>query len=232
MGIYVETHIHGSIDDLWVRTQSPDLHSRWDLRFSAIHYLPRPNSTQAQQFQYTTRIGFGLAVHGTGETVGERETPDGRRTSALKFWSDDPKSLIAAGSGYWQYLPAGNDVCFLTWYDYQTRFGLAGRLLDRVVFRPLIGWATAWSFDRLRLWIERGIDPETALQSSAAHVLVRTGIAFLGSSLVWIRFRRRSPVVMAGLALAAILISLLWPVPDDIPAARRCCRRPQPRGPR
>jgi hypothetical protein len=228
MGIYVETRIRGTVDDLWERTQRPNLHSRWDLRFSAIHYLPRPNPAQAQRFEYVTRIGFGLSVHGTGETVGERETHNGRRTSALTFWSDDPKSLIAAGSGYWQYLPVGNDVCFLTWYDYQTRFGLAGRILDRLMFRPLIGWATAWSFDRLRLWIERDIDPATALQSSVAHVLVRTGIAFLGSSIVRIRFQRRSPMLGRGVILAAMLISLLWPVPDDIPAARRCRRRPQP----
>lgn len=30
------------------------------------------------------------------------------------------------------------------------------------MFHPLIGWATAWSFDRLRLWIERGIPPEVS----------------------------------------------------------------------
>ena len=25
-----------------------------------------------------------------------------------------------------------------------------------------MGWATAWSFDRLRLWLEEGIDPATS----------------------------------------------------------------------
>jgi hypothetical protein len=232
MGIYVETRIRGTIDDLWERTQSPHLHGRWDLRFSAIHYLPRLNPTQAQRFQYVTRIGFGLSVHGIGETVGERGTRNGQRTSALKFWSDDPKSLIAVGSGYWHYLPTDNDVCFLTWYDYKTRFGLAGRILDRLIFRPLIGWATAWSFDRLRLWIERDIEPETAFQASVAHVFVRTGIAFLASTIVRIRFQRQSPMLVWGATLAALLIGLLWPLPDDIPAARRCRRRPQPQSTR
>ena len=227
MGIYVETRIRGAIDDLWERTQSPNLHSQWDLRFSAIHYLPRPNPAHAQRFQYVTRIGFGLRVHGVGETVGERETGNGRRTSALKFWSDDPKSPIAVGSGYWQYLPTGHDVCFLTWYDYQTRFGFAGRIFDRLMFRPLLGWATAWSFDRLRLWIEQDIEPKTALQSSVAHGLARTGMACLASCIVWIRFQRRSPLLVRGVTLAAILVGLLWPVPDTIPAARRCRRRPQ-----
>jgi hypothetical protein len=226
MGIYVETRICGTIDDLWERTQNPQLHSRWDLRFSAIDYLPRPNASQPQRFEYVTHIGFGLSVRGTGETVGERETRNGRRTSALKFWSDDPKSLIAVGSGYWQYLPSDNDVCFLTWYDYQTRFGVAGRIVDRLMFRPLIGWATAWSFDRLRLWIEYDIDPQVALQASITHFLLRTSIAFLGS-IVAFRSQRRSAVQVCGVTLVALLIGLLWPVPDHIPTARRCRRRPQ-----
>jgi len=28
------------------------------------------------------------------------------------------------------------------------------------VLRRLIGWLTAWSFDRLRIWAERGEEPE------------------------------------------------------------------------
>ncbi|HYN88745.1 MAG TPA: DoxX-like family protein, partial [Ardenticatenaceae bacterium] len=124
-----------------------------------------------------TRIGFGLGIGGEGESVGNREGPDGRRSSALKFWSDDPKSLIERGSGYWQYIPRPDGIRFLTWYDYQTRFGAVGRALDTVLFRPLLGWATAWSFDRLRLWIEAGIDPATSLRQSLVHALARTGIA-------------------------------------------------------
>src|SRR5260221_10508889 len=67
----------------------------------------------------------------------------------------------------------------LTWYDYRTRFGAAGRLSDRAVFRPLIGWATAWSFDRLRLWIERGIPPAVALRSSLIYASARLALAFI-----------------------------------------------------
>ena len=72
----------------------------------------------------------------------------------LRFWSQDPKSLIREGSGYWKYVPHGDDgrtILFLTLYHYRVRFGALGRFLDRLLFRPLIGWATAWSFDRLRL---------------------------------------------------------------------------------
>jgi hypothetical protein len=42
----------------------------------------------------------------------------------------------------------------------------------------LIGWATAWSFDRLRLWIERGADPQVSLQRSLIHGLARVAVAF------------------------------------------------------
>ena len=91
--IYVEIRIRCGMDDLWRLTQTPELHRRWDLRFTDIEYLPRPDEAQPQRFLYATRIGFGLAIRGEGETVGSREK-DGARTSALKFSSDDPKSLI------------------------------------------------------------------------------------------------------------------------------------------
>jgi hypothetical protein len=176
MGIYVETLISGDMDELWQKTQTPDLHQRWDLRFSSIDYLPRPSLAEAQRFRYVTRIGFGLNISGAGESVGERETED-RRTSALKFWSDDPKSLIAEGSGYWSYVQQGSDIQFLTWYDYRTRFGRLGQIFDAILFRSLMGWATAWSFDRLRLWIERGIDPASSLRNSVVHALARLTLA-------------------------------------------------------
>ena len=152
MSIYVEIFIRGSMDELWRKTQEPAVHQRWDLRFSEIKYLPREEG-EPQEFLYSTRIGAGLRIEGAGESTGERDDATGKRTSALKFWSDDPKSLIKEGSGYWQYVPGEGGVRFLTLYDYQARFGTLGKLAD-LVFRPLIGWATAWSFDRLRLWIE------------------------------------------------------------------------------
>lgn len=189
MSIYVEITIGGSLERLWHLTQEPALHQRWDLRFTAIDYLPRPDLAQPQRFRYRTRIGFGLGIEGAGETRGERSRPDGTRTSALTFWSDDWKSLIAPGSGYWEYVPVADGVRFLTRYDYRTRGGPAGRAFDRLLFRPLIGWATAWSFDRLRLWIERGIAPELAFRRSAVHGglrLVLAGLWFAGGpALLW-----------------------------------------------
>lgn len=155
MGLYIEARIRADLDDLWARTQEPSQHQRWDLRFTLIAYLPRAEG-EPQRFRYATRVLPGLTVAGTGVCAGERERPDGTRTSALRFSSPHPLSLLAEGSGYWRYVPEGDGVLFLTGYDYRPRWGRVGAVADRLLFRPLIGWATAWSFDRLRLWLERG----------------------------------------------------------------------------
>ncbi|MCW3053212.1 MAG: hypothetical protein JWN14_2382 [Chthonomonadales bacterium] len=178
MSIYVEILMQTEMEKLWEATQTPEKHTLWDLRFSTITYLPRPDITQPQQFLYATRIGFGMEIRGTGETVGSVEKND-VRTSALKFWSEDPRSLIREGSGYWQYVPTPEGIRFLTQYTYQTRFGVLGQWFDRLVFRPLMGWATAWSFDRLRLWLEKGIDPTAALERSVVYAAVRLTLGFL-----------------------------------------------------
>ena len=182
MGIYVEILVRAPMDDLWARTQDPALHERWDLRFSRITYLPRASESEPQRFRYETRIGFGIVVAGDGESVGERSREDGSRTSALRFASASPLSLIRQGSGYWKYVPDGDAVRFLTWYDYETRWGLAGRLLDRAAFRPLMGWATAWSFDRLRAWLERGAEPAAAARQAVVHATARLALAAI---LAW-----------------------------------------------
>ena len=178
MSIYVEILIRGNMEDLWQKTQEPKLHGRWDLRFSQIDYLPRV-AGEAQKFLYSTRIGAGLQIRGEGESRGERDDSSGQRTSALKFWSKDPKSLIEFGSGYWQYVPDERGIRFLTAYDYRTRFGVLGKIVDWLVFRPLIGWATAWSFDRLRLWIEEGIPPEVSRDRALIYGVSRLTIAFI-----------------------------------------------------
>ena len=67
---------------------------------------------------------------------------------------------------------------FLTWYDYETRFGPIGKVLDKCLFRSLLGWATAWSFDRLRLWIEHGIPPEVSRDRTIVYSIARATVAF------------------------------------------------------
>jgi hypothetical protein len=176
-GIYVEIAVDAPMDELWKHTQYPALHQQWDLRFTTITYLPKETEAEPQRFLYTTQIGFGVKVSGEGESTGTRHAADGRRTSALRFWSDHPLSLIKAGSGYWKYIPHGEKIRFLTWYDYRVRFGAPGRLLDRFIFRPLLGWATAWSFDALRLWLERGLPPALSIRRALIHLLVHVALA-------------------------------------------------------
>ena len=106
-GIYVELRIRSTLEEIWRLTQRPEVHERWDLRFTRIHYLPRPDPGLPQQFLYETRIGFGLAIRGTGESVGTRNLPDGSATSALRFSSADPKSLIREGLRLLALHPAG-----------------------------------------------------------------------------------------------------------------------------
>jgi hypothetical protein len=175
--IYVEILIRAPIEAVWERTQRPEVHVRWDLRFTDIKYLRRAHDAAPQEFRYATRLGFGFGIEGRGETLGQRSRPDGSRASSLRFWSDSPASLIREGSGYWRYIPTEEGVRFLTWYDYRVRFGRLGRVVDRVLFRPLIGWATAWSFDRLRLWLEEGVEPDISLQQTLAHFGARAALA-------------------------------------------------------
>lgn len=179
MSIYVEILVRAPMETLWAHTQTPQLHERWDLRFSQIHYLPRASDTEPQRFRYATRIGFGLEIAGEGESVGERDLTNGSRSSALKFSSSDPRSIIREGSGYWKDIPTADGIRFLTWYDYRTRFGAVGALFDRFAFRPLMGWATAWSFDRLRLWLESGVAPAQAMRQTLIHAVARIGLALI-----------------------------------------------------
>ena len=177
MSVYVEILVRAPMDALWAHTQTPELHEKWDLRFTRIDYLPKSHETETQPFQYATRIGFGLELSGEGETVGQRNLTDGSRSSALRFGSGEPLSIIREGSGYWKYIPTANGIRFLTWYDYRTRFGAVGAAFDRLIFRPLIGWATAWSFDRLRLWLEQRVDPAQAMRQTLVHFIARVALA-------------------------------------------------------
>ncbi|MCR2761968.1 SRPBCC family protein [Microbacterium sp. zg.B48] len=151
----MEVEIDAPLEQVWDVTQHAEQHGRWDLRFSSI----RPAGTDehgATSFAYTRRVPFHT-VAGVGVSLGERSRPDGTRTSALRFSTTDRFSPIRSGRGYWRYAPVeGERTRFTTGYDYTPGWG---RLLDKVA-RPLLGWATAWSFDRLRIWIECGEEPE------------------------------------------------------------------------
>ena len=158
--IYVEIPINADIEKLWEASQKPNMHEQWDLRFSSITYLPK-QVNEPQEFTYQTKVGFGLKVEGWGKSVGTFHAEDGSRTSSLHFGTDQAISIIREGRGYWKYKPKEEGVTFLTQYDYEVNFGRAGKVFDRMIFRPLIGWATALSFDVLKRWLEKGESPRS-----------------------------------------------------------------------
>ncbi|AFZ90885.1 hypothetical protein P9G40_15625 [Bacillus velezensis] len=170
--IYVEINIASDIETLWEYTQNPHLHKEWDLRFSDITYLHRLPD-EPQRFLYETRIGFGLKVSGTGESIGDIRPRSSERVSSLAFASDHPLSLIKEGRGYWKYIERDNgQTAFLTQYQYETARGLPGSWIDRFLFRPLLSWATAWSFDALRLWIEQNRHPKISVRFGFVYVFM------------------------------------------------------------
>ncbi|MER7456442.1 SRPBCC family protein [Micromonospora sp. NPDC126480] len=221
--IYVETVIDAPVDAVWRVTQDPAEHRRWDVRFGRIDPLP---GGPPARFRYATTVLPGMTVAGWGVHAGERDRPDGSRTSALRFGSDDRRSLIATGSGYWRYLPGPAGVRFLTGYDYTPRWGTLGRAADRG-FRPVFGWATAWSFDRLRIWLAHGVPPERSRRNATREAVARLlGPAATGALAGWLG--ATAATVALTVAVASALALALPPHPHT-PAARRCRRRPPDR---
>ncbi|MFY3791437.1 DoxX-like family protein [Ureibacillus sp. MALMAid1270] len=156
--VYVEIDIDTKMDDLWKATQTPDLHAQWDLRFSSITYLPKMDK-EPQHFTYTRSLGFGQKIEGWGISTGSHEAINGTRSSSLHFGTEQRISPIKEGRGYWKYIPKEQSITFLTQYDYDVNFGKFGQVLDRLLFRPLIGWGTALSFDVLKRWLEKDEAP-------------------------------------------------------------------------
>jgi len=211
MKLTAETLIKSDRDTVWRLSQTPHLHARWDLRFTDIEYLPRESAAEPQRFRYATRIGFGFAVKGWGETVGEPESS----TSALRFGSTDAKSIIREGTGSWTYSDQAGTVRFSTVYDYEVRHGWFGRVLD-LLFRPLMIWATRWSFDRLRIWIEEGVQPETSFRLWLLKVVARWALA-----LTWI-YEGLIPKILIQRANEIALVQqagLYWRTPGHTLAA-------------
>lgn len=74
MGLYIETTVRTDLETLWERSQEPDLHQRWDLRFTEIAYLPGAEG-EPRRFRYATRVLPFLTVAGTGVSAGSATGP-------------------------------------------------------------------------------------------------------------------------------------------------------------
>jgi hypothetical protein len=96
--IYVESRIRAPIDRLWDAHLATRRHQGWDVRFGTISYLPSSDG-EPQRFAYATTVAPGVATAGTGESLRDRDRPDGTRWSGLKFWAADQRSIIDSGPG-------------------------------------------------------------------------------------------------------------------------------------
>ncbi|WP_043484414.1 hypothetical protein [Arthrobacter sp. SPG23] len=226
--IYVEIGIRTSMDRLWTLSQDPDLHPRWDLRFSRI--IPTGGDDGGPvSFRYEFRLPFHT-IKGTGTSLGHRFRADGQATSVLKFATADALSPIGPGSGYWRYIPTAGGVRFITGYNYRPGMGVLGKMMDGRVIRPALGWATAISFDRLRLWAESDIDPRDSRNRWIIDAAARSG-GFIASALLLRRaFTGQHAAGATALAVTAALASWILPPHRTVPRAGRCLRQtPDPR---
>lgn len=131
----------------------------------------------------------------------------------LTFACASPLSPIESGSGYWRYQPLdGASTQFETGYDYRPRYRRPDRL-----FRPAMAWATAWSFDRLRLWAERGIPAEVSLALALLEAFAR-GALVVGALALGLQHGRSAATIamVVGVVVASCLPALPWR-----PSARR-----------
>jgi len=146
--IVVEAIIPAPVELVWERTQTPEPHVAWDIRFTRIAYKDKLDERGFRMMDYRTSVGFGLEVAGVGCYL-QNNAP---HHSTFEFESDDFKSIITKGRGIWQYESCAEGTYFKTVYDYGTRHGRVGRVIDALLFRKLMQLATEWGFETLRLW--------------------------------------------------------------------------------
>ncbi|MFD9001060.1 hypothetical protein ACFV0T_08840 [Streptomyces sp. NPDC059582] len=221
MGLYVEARIRAGLEDVRPYIQDPARHRRWDLRV-----LPLRTVDDA-----------GIPADGTERphrtcTSAPRVRPDATRTSVPRRSSPHPRAPFARGGGYRRLVPDGDGVRLLIGYDYSTRGGALGARADRLLLRPLMVWATAWSVDRLRLWLERGVTPERALLNWCVELAVRAAVITVActglgvrSVLLFFGPFAASMAYLWPLLLTTVVCVALYKQPlARTPAARRCLR--------
>ncbi|MET8944273.1 hypothetical protein ABZX30_11970 [Streptomyces sp. NPDC004542] len=170
-----------------------------------------------QAFHIETRIRAGLDI------LRERTQEPAQR----RRW-ESRLTLI----DHWRCVPDADGVRFLAGHDHRPRRGAPRALADRLVVRPLRGWATAWSLDRLRLWAEHGITPERARRNWLAELAVRAlvltvcgaGLS-LGPAVPLFGPLAAALAYLCPLLLVVGVFLALFKAPlSCTPAARRCSR--------
>src|SRR5215211_3991805 len=112
--IVVEAIIPAPVDVVWERTQTPQLHVAWDIRFTHIQSLEGTDDRGFHLLDYRTDVAFGIEVRGLGRYL-QSQPP---HLSTFEFESADWKSIITRGRGVWQYKPCAEGTYFKTVYDY------------------------------------------------------------------------------------------------------------------
>jgi hypothetical protein len=146
--IVVEAIIPAPVELVWERSQIPNLHTLWDIRFNHISYLDETDERGYHLMDYRTDIALGIEIKGYGRYLTNAE----HSHSSFEFDSSDWKSIIKNGRGIWLYRPCSGGTLFKTVYDYDVRFGWVGSALDAALFRSLLQLATEWGFETLRQW--------------------------------------------------------------------------------
>jgi hypothetical protein len=142
--IHVSVRLRASPEALWDFTQDHRVHPAWDHRFTRIVMLADVIQTGTPMLYEKTLLG--VTIRGWGRYKLHKPC----RQSTFEFGSNDPRSLIRRGVGLWLYRPRqGGGTEFSTSYTYEVRWGVFGRVFDRLVFRPLFQWETERSFRRL-----------------------------------------------------------------------------------
>lgn len=219
--LYIEIFIAAPLESVWELSQNPVQHPRWDLRFTRI--VPESIDSKGNtHFRYEFELPFHT-IRGTGVSLGHQQRVDGQATSVLKFDTEDWISPIGQGSGYWRYVPSDSGIRFITGYNYEPGLGFLGKALDSWLIRPALGWATALSFDRLRLWAESDLTPEASLRRWALDAGARTGLLAASGALAYRAIKRQSPLAAVGSA-AAVVLPLVLKVHWSVPRAGRCLR--------
>ena len=99
--IVVEAIIPAPVELVWERTQTPEPHVKWDIRFTHIKYLDETDERGFNLMDYRTDVVFGIEVQGIGRYL--QTTPP--HHSTFEFESSDWKSIITLGRGIWLYEP-------------------------------------------------------------------------------------------------------------------------------
>jgi hypothetical protein len=142
--VHVAVRLAAPLSEVWRMTQDHHLHPAWDHRFSRIEMLAARIET-GTQMRYEKRM-CGMVIRGFGRYKLHKPM----RQSTSEFWSDDWRSPSRRGVGLWRYSPCAGGVEFRTAYTYEVRWGLVGRVLDRLVIRRWFQRETERSFARLR----------------------------------------------------------------------------------